>query len=514
MSIFESDRYGITVTEGGKTRTLPCSVTLFGDGHGQHRLPEEIAREYDGLANGTSTLKEYFAGCAVNGEAEFIVRMPEGTDFVTVKPADKSDSVVWDGETATVAFHGAGHLILQPNGDWRGALVLYADLRKTAEAAGKGYRNLIRFDAGIHTPENDPRLQRNEKGAPVMSEIPDDTLIYLDEGAVVNASLILKGVRHVKIAGHGEISTLDRCHGAGDGFASEPCHGGFRYGVVPNVYVRSGCRDVIVEDVVINSEFRSIVIRNSDGVVVRGVKAFTSAVNADGINCYNTRKLLVEDCLIRSQDDCFCMYNSCDSIPFLHDDGFDDVIPLCSDVEVRNCVLSSNCRPIVLGGHATGATDPRCVIENVYIHDCDVVETAYALFSENEKSRRRWSGFLRILSQSEQIVRGLTFENVRVDVTRGHRGQPVHIEARAGTEASYTENRGYRIEDVTFRDIRVTGCTEELLPCYIHCRPSEGPDDGCGISNVTFERFTVGGKGITAGDIEVDGPVDGVVILS
>ena len=117
----------------------------------------------------------------------------------------------------------------------------------------------------------------------------------------------------------------------------------------------------------LNSEFRGIVIRNSEGIKISNVKLFTSTENADGINCYNTRELLVDGCYIWSCDDCFCMYNACDSIPTLFDEGFEDVVPVSGNAEVKNCVMCSASRPIVIGGHATGQTEPRCLIEPYYI---------------------------------------------------------------------------------------------------------------------------------------------------
>jgi hypothetical protein len=205
------------------------------------------------------------------------------------------------------------------------------------------------------------------------------------------------------------------------------------------------------------------------------------------------------------------MYNACDSIPTLFDEGFDGVIPVSGNAEVKNCVMCSASRPIVIGGHATGSTDPRCLIDNVHIHDCRIVETPKRIFGCSADRELRWSGHMRILSQSEQIVRNVCFSDIDIDYTKGCISKPVHIEVRGSGDASYTESRGYRIENVTFRNVRIIGHTEERLPTVIKSRADDG--DGCGIEGVTFDNFTINGIHIEPTEMMIEGPVNGLAII-
>ena len=125
----------------------------------------------------------------------------------------------------------------------------------------------------------------------------------------------------------------------------------------------------------------------------------------------------------------------------------------------------------------------------------------------------RWSGHLRILSQSEQIVRKLTFENIRIDYTNGCISKPVHIEVRGNKNASYTESRGYRIEDITFRNITAGGYTDNLLPILIESRERTDENDDCGISGIVFDNFTVGGKSVDVAEMKISGPVEPITVL-
>lgn len=355
-------------------------------------------------------------------------------------------------------------------------------------------------------------IRVDEHGTPIIDRIKDNTVIYIGKNAVVNAAIELVGVKNVKILGTGIISLIDRCDGAAGNFEGERFWGSFRYYAKSNILIRSGSENVEIDGVLLNCEFRGIVTRNCENIVIKNVKIFSSTENADGINCYNTSDMLVDNCYIQSADDCFCMYNSCDSIPTLFDEGYDDVKAICKNVEVKNCLMSSNARPVVLGGHATGETKPRCIIENIYMHDCEVVSTPYRIFGNTEEYSMYWSGILRILSQSEQIVRKLRFDNITVNVTSGHNGNPFHLEVRDSKNASYTENAGYRIEDVIFSNINFNGDTSKMLKSLLKCRPAKtGVDNPC-IENIAFKNICIGGQKLKSDMLVSEGLVCGISI--
>ncbi len=497
---FTSDKYLVTVIKDGEVCQLPVSLALICDGDGNNKeLPPEVAAEYDGLGMGTNTTKTCFTSFEFDGTAEISVQT--NAKAVTVKPILPH---TFDVETGivTLAVNGDCSFVIQPDGDIFGGLHVFCNKRRPIP---QGKRHVIKFPAGVHTEENSPHIQNDEHGNPMVVGITDDTLIYLDHGAVVCANIELRGLQNVTVAGTGILSTIHRCHGAEANFDLPKLWGAFRYHAKPSIHVRSGCRNIEINGVILNSEFRNIVIRNSDHITINNVKMFGSVENGDGINCYNTSELLVDGCYIYSCDDCFCMYNACDSIPTLFDEGYDNVTAVCRNVEVKNCLMCSASRPVVLGGHATGSTDPRCLIENIQIHDCYIMETPKRIFGCSREREMRWSGHLRILSQSEQIVRNICFSDIRIDNTRGCISKPIHIEVRGNANASYTESQGYRIENITFRNITVGGHTEECLPIVICCRQPRDESDNCGISGITFDNVTFGGKPVDLLDIHTEG---------
>ncbi|MBQ7293335.1 MAG: hypothetical protein IJW79_06310 [Clostridia bacterium] len=506
---FESEKYIVEITENGKTRRVPVYIALVCDGDGNNKkLPPEIFAEWNGLGMGTNTTKTYFSTFDFSKEAEVTVCLPENVGDITVKPEVSSLSFS-DGKVKFKTSTDV-NFVIEPDGDIFGGLHIFANVKKEIV---KDKTNVIEFLPGVHNVENCPRIKNDEFGNPLVCGITDDTLVYIHEGAVVCADIELIGLKNVRIAGTGVLSTVHRCHGAENGFADSKMWGAFRYGAKPSILIRSGCKNVEIENLVLNSEFRNITIRNSDGIKIKNVKMFSSAENADGINCYNTRDILVDGCYIWSCDDCFCMYNACDSIPTLFDAGFEEVVAVSGNAEVKNCVMCSASRPIVIGGHATGETNPRCVIENIHIHDCYIVETPKRIFGCPRERELIWSGHLRLLSQSEQAVRNICFSDLKIDYTKGCISKPVHIEVRDAKNASYTESQGYRIENITFRNIEVCGHTEERLPIIIKSREPDGAADCCGIDRVAFDNFTINGKHIEPTEMIVEGPVNNLSIV-
>lgn len=325
---FPTDLYRVLATENAVTHSVPVYQTLVGYMRGRDEEPAELSMtddilaEYNGLGTNTrcraKTVKTYYTTHTFDQQTTVEILFPESVRNLEIKPRSAADQVTVHGNRVTVHTDKTLYFVIHPDGDVFGGLRVFLD---RAPKTPTDKTHLIEFSHGIYTVDNCPYIHLNAHGAPVIDEIQDDTLIYIGKDAVVNAAIVLRGVRNVEIAGTGILTTLNRCHGARDGFTGTHFWGLFRENAIPNVYVRSGCRDIVIRDLLIDAEFRGIILRNSSDVRIENVKIFASTQNADGINCYNVSHLTVDGCFIQSNDDCFCMYNSCDSIPWLHDEG-------------------------------------------------------------------------------------------------------------------------------------------------------------------------------------------------
>ena len=513
--VFPTDIFRVTAVEAEERKDLTVYTSLTGECTMQeaNRAPAEVLAEYNAPGSWcrARTRKIFYVTYTFSERVTLEIELPEGIEIFSVKPREAASTVRFEGGRAFITTEEPLYLMLSPAGDIFGGLRVLLGKEKPEP---RGFAHVIRFEDGIYTAENCDAIRIDEHGTPVIDGIEDDTLIWIGKDAIVNAAIELKTVRNVTVAGSGILTLLNRCHGAESGFAEDSFWGLFRYYAKPNILIRSGCKRIVVDGPLLDCEFRGIVLRNSEDIEIRNVKIFTSGFNGDAINCYNTRRLLVEDCFLHSEDDAFCMYNSCDSIPTLFDEGFDGVTAVCGDVEFRRNIIYTNCRPFVFGGHATGATDPRCLIENINIHDVRIIETPVHLYEFEEEFSYYWSSVFRILSQSEQIVRNITFENITVDVTKGYNGKIFHLHVRSSKEASYTESRGWQIENIRFKNIDIRGCTEYLYPSVIMSREIEEDEtDAPRIADVVFENVTIDGEPIEMSHFNIKRAEESITIL-
>jgi len=503
-----SDAYRVVVGEGDAARTLPTYLALTPNGAGNwNELPPEVFREYNGIDHATIGAKTYFASFDSEAPvAKVTVRPARPFKTFRIKPAAYRVPVERRGDDIVLSLSRGKKVVVELDGDTSGQLSLFSNVPVAPPTAMK---RTIRFAPGLHTWRNDARIKKDEHGNPVLQGLADDTCVYLDEGAVVEAAVVIAGLKNVRIEGRGMFSLLERCEGADRDFTGK-LWGGFRTWALPSVYIRSGSRGVTIEGVTFVSEFRGIVVRNSDDIVVRNVKDFTYTANSDGINFVNCSNVLIDDCYLRNGDDNVCMYTSYDSIPTLNDIGYPPHAPVSENYEVKNCVLWVNCRPFQISGHGTKSLAPRNRVAHVHAHDCEIIDVAYNVFGSTRQQDEFWSGALRILSQSEVQVSDIRFERINVDLTKGYTGKPIHIETRDSKKCSYTEGPGYRIEDVVFKDVSFTGVATNAVPSFLLGNHDAGRGPDYGIFGVTFDNVTFNGMPLSDADLVVRGRVEGV----
>ncbi len=510
-----SELFDVQVSaDGEQWQRVPVIMALTADGGASIPLPAEVYAEFGGLKKGHHTVKCAIASFAVRGKTWVRVEHLKGASQLDVSPERLGVECRRDGNAIIFAVDKASKLMVRPDGDVVRTLSLLVDDCDDGRISPRGYNHVMHFKSGYHTADNSRHITLNEHGAPVVTVREDNTLILLDKGAHLCAAIDIRGAKGVRISGYGCINLLDRCCGAHTNFVGEQFWAGFRMNVVPAIYIHENASHVDIENLTIISDFRDITVRNASDITVRNVKMFSSANNADGINLINTQRFAADDCYIHSQDDCFCAYNSCDSIRFLWDAAEHVKGTPTSDISLRNSVVWTTCRPFVFGGHATSSLSPRDVIENIEVSNCTIIGIANSLhynFTEkHQRTRTFWSGIFRILSQGEQIVRNIAFRNVDVEWTKNYDGQPIHIAVRDAKKTSYGEKRGYRIENILFDNITFRHPNHRIMPIYLKAPVAEGEPD-YGIFGVTFRNVTIGGESykengvLMVGNVHLDG---------
>lgn len=485
-----SDAYRVYVKSlsEDKEREISVYTALTADGTTNvHKFPPEFCKEFDGLEYGTIATKTYFASFDADEEVQVRIVCAESVSAFFIKPETLQKSFQQNGNSLTFTILPGEKSVIEANGNIFNSLKLFCNPISIPENKKENY---IEFKPGYYTSQNCKYIQINEHGIPVIDNIPDNTTVYIHDGAVLCAAVVLCGKHNIKICGRGIISMIERCYGADCDFSVRPLYGGFRYHALPNIYICSGCSNIEIEGIILNCEFRGIVLRNSEEISISNVKMFSSCVNADGINISSTKKLLIQDCFIQSSDDCIAVFTACDSIPTFADSEYKASVLVSADIEARNCILSTCSRPFVVGGHATGAVNPHDLIENITFRDIEVIDIASSIYGVSEEIARYWFCIFRVLSQTEQYIRNILFQNIRVNRTRGFAGKPVHIEVRSDQTASYSEKRGYKIENVRFDGIHLYNCPPKIMNSDIFADfGDDNVNSDYGIDGVWFNNF-------------------------
>ena len=82
--LFTTDKYKAEFCDGGN---IPVYIALLSDGTQNNiELPDDIYKEFDGLGQGTKTLKTYFSKFEICEKTDVMITMPENVKEISVKP--------------------------------------------------------------------------------------------------------------------------------------------------------------------------------------------------------------------------------------------------------------------------------------------------------------------------------------------------------------------------------------------------------------------------------------------
>lgn len=481
-----------TRRQGEDWQPMPVTILPVGSGTITNTpFPPQVLREFGGIEEGvTMTLASL---CLFFWEEPVEVRVTAPGFDGELGISARSDIPFRRSAPGRVEFtlDGPEMLLLRKGDDYVRGLSLWARPMPAAPL-GKAPRQILRFGPGFHTAGNSPLIGRDRYGAPVVPITGDDTLVVIEPGARVEAAFDIRCAKRVEICGGGCIDLTARLPHAGSGFPDAILWGAFREGALPAVYVHCGAEDVTVRDLVMICDFRGVCTRFASRVRLSNLGIFTTTTNADGVNMCASEDIAADSLYIRSQDDCFCAYNNCDSIPWLWDEG----MPLrpMRRASLTRSLVGCNCRAFVFGGHGfSGVRGEPNVLEEIEVSDCRVLGNVapHDKPPPPEAYRRRWSGIFRILSQSDELVRNLRFHDIVVEWVPGYAGSAYHLCVRTKEQVSYKEKTGgWRIEDVSFEDIEWRNIPphDRRIEDVLAAPPDDGT--GIGIRRIQFPEGT------------------------
>jgi hypothetical protein len=396
----------------------------------------------------------------LTNRAEVVVETKRDVKWVDVRPQRLGLRPSFKGNIIRLTLDQPCLLSLELNGEFsRRPLFLFANASEQSPPKPG--------DAGVHYFAAG---QLHEAGG---IEVKSGEIVYLAAGAVVRGWIHARDARDVRVCGRGIL--------LGTGTDAMPGRGRSRFVHFQN------CTNVLVEGITLWMAPLKVVPMARENAPF-AMKIVSDNASDDGMDIVSSRRVRIENCFIRTKDDCIAIKSF---------GGATNEVGTC-EVDVSRCVFWNAAWGNALEvGFELRATEVRDIV----FRDCDVIHVEDgAVFS--------------IHNGESATVRNVRFENIRVEDARQKLFDIAIFLSRYSGDAprdkgeqdrrylhgvwdgvlsvspeqrpQHAPHRGH-VRDIVFKDIAVV---DGQHPFSVIA----GFDAEHGVENVTFENFTVHGR--------------------
>lgn len=383
----------------------------------------------------------------IGGPVEIAVKKNNGdVSRVEVRPDSAGIKARLAGSTAYFRLEKPTKVSVEFDGDRLHNLHLFANAigpRMPTEGP-----EVIHFGPGVHA------LPKGQKSF----VIPSNRTVVIDGGALVQGMIEVRDAENVRIMGNGIIE------GAEEG-----------------VLIARSKNVTIDGPVIVNPKHYTVQCGQSQGIRIRNLKAFSAGGWTDGIDMMSCSDVDIEDVFLRNSDDAIAIYG-----------GRWDFSGDVRNIQVSNSVLWADvAHPINIGLHGTPKRGE--LIQHLRFRNIDVLG--------HDEDDRNYQGVLAITNGDDNLVRDVTFEDIRVD--RIEEGMLVNFRVVFNEKYSHAPGRG--IEDVTVRNVSYKGgdVNRSVIGGYSSDRK---------VRRVTIENVTVAGRRLSRVDLDVGSHVESLTV--
>jgi hypothetical protein len=388
-----------------------------------------------------------FAYFDMAGAVTVTVTCPEPIQSAKVLPSSLGIRPAVQGSNLSLTLTVAKPLTIEVNGNWVGALHLFANPPETA-APRVGDPGVIYFGPGIHEVSH--------------LVVSNNQTVYVAGGAVVRG--IIRADEQFRISGYSGLRTYTPTFvlkGTNITFRGRGIVDGGRCTTHARNLLSVQGKDIAIEGVILrDSSTWTIPIRQSDRVRVSNVKLLGYRANSDGIDICNSRDVTVESCFIRTLDDLIVVKT---------DQG---------QGEAR-CIIAKDCVLWNEVAHALSiGAELRQDVEDVLFTNCDII---------HDKGRE-WT--LRVYHCDSARICNVRFENLRLEES------PRLISLWIDKASWSRGNERGHIDGVSFKSIRA-----QAEPLRVEFK---GFDATHVVENVVLENVLVNGRPLIRSDVKTN----------
>ncbi|MGN0243221.1 MAG: glycosyl hydrolase family 28 protein [Lachnospiraceae bacterium] len=362
-------------------------------------------------------------------------------------------------------------LVVDPNGDPRHSLHIYAnnlpdfpdedelkDKTVTYVDASKGDTLQWQYDTDVIYIK--PGFYNNS------FSVKSNQTCYIEGGTVIRGSVYLDRTENARLIGHAVFYRPD-----GRAISLDDCENAYVEGVIVSNYGAMDWGGCLAS------------VSNSKNVTIKDVKSIACNKWSDAIDIFTSEDVTVEDCFIRSGDDCIALYGPRWNGKYWGDTGN------VRNINVSGCILMPDkAHPVNIGTHgdATSANGGR-VFDNINFQDLDVL--TYNTHAVDGDGVTNVVGCIRFNACDGNMITNVYFENIHIQ--DGARNSILDMDVNTtGYGSVIYPGRG--IHNVYFKDVTYTNPNAEF-PTTI-----KGYNDSSLVKNITFENLVVNGKVATA----------------
>ncbi len=356
------------------------------------------------------------------------VKCDEDYKDILIRPKSKNIKYEYENKVIRIYIEKSMNFSIEPEGKKENAILIFAG--SCDKSKSQDFENVIYFPPGEH----DIDCFEIDK---------DNTLLYIEEGAVLNGKICAVNKNNVSIDGMGILTMRKYSY----------------FGV--SVYAE-GCKNFCVKNILIldSCNFHCMVV-NCDDIHINNLRFISYRGNSDGIDICGSRNAVVENVFSRVWDDALVVKG-------LDTGNIENVV-------FKNCILWNDfARPMEMGVSLRADE-----VKNVVYRDIDVIHslTGYPIMGIHHGDRAE--------------IHDVHYENIRIEDNPGAQ----LFDVRIHTGSAYNkDNRKGKIHHIYFKDIEVLDEGDNnRIPMKSRV---EGYSDEHNVKDIFFENVSIYGKQI------------------